>query len=116
MGFDALNRAGQAFAEATMGEAFSYTAPAGTATAGTVTSGLTGVFNQVSQDFQFGEFSTKKVTSYTLISGKVQWGSVAPADRGIITDSSGGAYQIDHIAGASSAGEPAYELNLRKLT
>ena len=109
--FDILNRAVQSFAEANMGETFSYTS-----SAGVVTSGIFGVFNQVVADYQFSDFSTKKVTSYTVISGKLQWGSVVPADRGTITDSSGGSYQIDHIAGYLSAGEPAYELSLRKLT
>ncbi len=109
--FDDFNKAGQQFAEDVMGETFSHTSKAGT-----VTSGLVGVFNQVTQDYVMQDFSTRKDTAYTVISGKVQWGSVVPADRETITDSSAVAYQIHHISGILSAGEPAYELTLKKLT
>lgn len=111
MSFDTLNVIGQQFAEDNMGEAFSYTS-----TLSVVTSGLVGVFNQVVADYQFSDFSTRKVTTYTVVSGKSQWGAVIPGDRGIITDSSGGTYQIENVAGSLSAGEPAYELTLKKLT
>ena len=109
--FDDLNLAAQSFAEDNMGETFSYTSPTNV-----VTSGLVGVFSQVTQEFQFSDFTFKKNTDYNVVSGKVQWGSVVPANRGIVADSSGGTYQIEHISGAVSAGEPAYELNLKKLT
>ncbi len=109
--FDTLNIAGQQFAEDNMGETFTYTPKSGS-----IVTGLVGVFNQVTQDFVMQDFSTRKDTSYTVVSGKVQWGSTVPADRATITDSSNVAYQIHHISGAVSAGEPAYELTLKKLT
>ncbi len=109
--FDTLNAAAQDFAETMMGETFSYRAPNGVTTAG-----LVGVFNQVSQDFQFGDFSVKQVTTYTVISSKPQWGSVVPGDNGQVIDSSGGTYDVNQVAGTSSAGEPAYEITLNKLT
>lgn len=111
MGFDSLNAAGQDYAEANMGEAFSYRSPAGV-----VTSGLVGVFNQVVQDFQFSDFSVKKVTTYTVISGKTQWGAVVPNDNGQVIDSSGGTYDVNQVSGTGSAGEPCYEITLNKLT
>ena len=108
--FDTLNIAGQQFAEDNMGETFSHTSKANV-----VTSGLVGVFNQVTQDFVMQDFSTRKATDLVSVSGKVQWGSVVPADRETITYGST-AYQIHHIAGVLSAGEPCYELTLKKLT
>lgn len=112
MDFDSLNRSGQAFAEATMGETFSYTPLGMVATL----SGLKGVFNLVVQDYEFEDHSIRQRTAYTVVSGKVQWGVTVPADRGTITDSSGGTYQIESIGGKVSAGEPAYELTMKKLT
>ncbi len=109
--FDTLNAAAQEFAEEMMGETFSYRSPAGV-----VTSGLVGVFNQVSQDFQFDDFSVKQVTTYTVVSSKTQWGSVVPGDNGQVIDSSGGTYDVNQISGTLSAGEPAYEITLNKLT
>lgn len=110
-GFDILNQVAQSYSEAVMGESFSYTSPAGI-----VTSGLVGVFNQVNIDFQFTDFSSKKITTYTVISGKMQWGAVVPTDNGIVTDSSAGTYSVTTVAGSNSAGEPAFEITLKKLT
>lgn len=109
--FDILNRYVQDFAEANMGETFSYTSPTGA-----VLDGLVGVFNQVTKEFEFSDFSFKKQTDYTVVSSKVQWGSVIPANRGVIADSGGGTYQIDHIDGLASSGEPTYQISMRKLT
>lgn len=111
MGFNSIVAAGQSFAEDNFGETFSYTSPAGI-----VTAGLVGVFNQVTQDFQFDDFSSKTVTLYTVTSGKSQWGSVVPANNGVVTDSSGNTFDVKQLAGVNSAGEPAYELTMNKLT
>lgn len=94
-----------------MGEAFNYRSPAGE-----LTTGLVGVFNQVTQDFQFSDFSVKKVTTYTVVSNKTQWGVVVPNDNGQVIDSSGGTYDVNQVAGVGSAGEPCYEIILNKLT
>lgn len=113
MGFNEVTAAGQAFSEDTeiFGEGFTYTAPSG----GTTTSGLVGVFNQVEIEYQFEDFSTKKLTALMCVTSKTQWGAVVPGDRGIVTY---GAipYQIEKVDGANTAAEPAYGLTMKKLT
>lgn len=113
MGFNDVTAAGQEFSEDSevFGESFTYTAPNG----GSTTSGLVGVFNQVEIEYQFADFSTKKVTVLVCVSSKTQWGAVVPADRGIITYNSI-TYQAEKVDGTNSPGEPAYELTLKKLT
>ncbi len=113
MGFNEVTAAAQEFSEGTevFGESFSYTAPNG----GTTTSGLVGVFNQVEIEYQFDDFSTKKVTALMCITSKTQWGAVVPADRGIVTYGSV-TYQIEKTDGTSTAAEPAFGLTLKKLT
>ena len=115
MGFNDVTAAGQAFSEGTdiFGESFSYTGPSGGAT----TPGLVGVFNQVEIEYQFDEFSTKKLTGLICVTSKPQWStaSISPADRGVINYGSV-AYQIEKIDGLSSPGEPAFTLTLKKLT
>ena len=111
MGFDAINSAAQQFNEAVMGETCSYTAPNG----GSTTSGLVGVFNQVEQQYEFADGSTRQTTSLVGILSKSQWGSVVPQDEGVITYGNT-TYQIESLKGVSSAGEPAYELTCKKLT
>lgn len=115
MGFNEVTAAGQSFSEDTelFGESFTYTAPNGGATA----AAMVGVFNQVEIEYQFDEFSTKKLTGLMCVTSKPQWvtAAVTPADRGIITY---GAitYQIEKIDGLNTAAEPAYGLTLKKLT
>lgn len=111
MGFNALNIRGQLFAEANMGETFTYAVQGGV----TLT-GLLGVFNIVDQEFTFADFSYRKVTTYTCISSCAQWGNNYPSLRCQITDSSGVTYVVDSIKGSNTAGDPAYELGLSKLT
>jgi len=113
MGFYEVTVAGQNFSEGTavFGESFTYTAPNGGAT----TSALVGVFNQVEIEYQFDEFSTKKLTGLMCVSSKVQWGAVVPGDRGIITYG-GATYQVEKADGTNTGGEPAYGLTLKKLT
>ena len=109
--FDDLNTAAQSFAETSMGEDFTYVSPTGV-----TTSGLRGVFNQVTQDFQFSEFSTKLVTVYTVVSSKAWWGAAYPENNGTVTDSSGVSYNVNGVSGINSAGEPAFEIAMNKLT
>ena len=115
MGFNEVTAAGQSFSEDTtvFGESFTYTAPNGGAT----TSGLVGVFNQVESEYQFDEYSTKKLTGYVCVTSKPQWTTavVTPADRGIITYGSV-TYQIEKIDGLNTAAEPAYTFTCKKLT
>lgn len=115
MGFNEVTAAGQAFSEGTevFGESFSYTAPNGGAT----TAGLVGVFNQVEIEYQFNEFSVKKLTGLMCVTSKPQWvtAGVTPADRGIIIYG-GISYQIDKIDGSDTAAEPAYGFTCKKLT
>lgn len=113
MGFFEVAQAGQTFSEGTsiFGDSFTYTAPNGGAT----TAAMVGVMNQVEIEYQFDEFSTKKVTGLTVVSSKSQWGAVVPADRGIITYGSV-TYQIEKVDGTSTAAEPAYGLTCKKLT
>lgn len=113
MGFNEVTAAGQAFSEGTdiFGEGFTYTAPNGGAT----TSGLYGVLNQVEIEYQFDEFSTKKLTGITVVSSKPQWGAVVPGDRGIITYDSV-TYQIEKVDGSNTPAEPAFTLTCKKLT
>lgn len=108
--FDDINGAAADFNEDVMGESFSYTSPAG-ATA----SGLTGVFNQAQAQFSMEEFSMRRVVDLVCVTGKTQWGAVVPANRGTITYGSV-AYAIEGIDGGSSAGEPCYTLNLKRLS
>lgn len=113
MGFFEVAQAGQNFSENTsiFGESFTYTAPNGGAT----TSGLIGVMNQVELEYQFDEFSTKKIAGLVVISSKTQWGAVVPGDRGVITYGSV-TYQIEKVDGTSTGGEPAFSLTCKKLT
>lgn len=111
MSFNSVAAAGQAFAENAMGETLTHTS-----TLGVATSGLVGVFNQVTEDFVFNDFSTKKVTRYIVVSSKPQWGAVVPTKDDTITDSSGTNYTVSTVNGARSAGEPAYELSMNRLT
>lgn len=113
MGFNEVTAAGQDFSENTeiFGESFTYTAPNG----GSTTSGLVGVFNQVEIEYQFDEFSTKKMTALICVTSKPQWGAVVPADRGTVTYG-GIAYQIEKTDGTDTAAEPAFGLTLKKLT
>lgn len=113
MGFNEVTAAGQDFSENpdVFGESFSYTAPNGGAT----TAGLFGVFNQVEIEYEFSEFSTKKLTALLVVTSKPQWGAVVPADRGIVTYG-GITYQIEKTDGTNTAAEPAYGLTLKKLT
>ena len=108
MGFSDVVAAGQTFSEATevFGEAFTYSATS-----------LVGVFNQVEIEYQFGEFSTKKVTGLTCVTSKAQWtaASITPADRGVVTYGSI-AYAIEKIDGLNTAAEQAYTLTLKRLT
>jgi hypothetical protein len=113
MGFNEVTAAGQSFSEGSevFGESFTYTAPNGGAT----TSGLVGVFNQVEIEYQFADFSVKKLTMLTCVASKPQWGAVVPADRGIITYG-GVTYQAEKIDGTNTAAEPAFTLSCKKLT
>jgi hypothetical protein len=113
MGFNEQTAAGQEFSEnpEVFGESFTYTAPNG----GSTTSGLIGVFNQVEIEYSFSDFSTKKMTMLTVVSSKPQWGSVVPADRGIVTYGDI-TYQAEKIDGTNTAAEPAYTLSCKKLT
>lgn len=108
MGFNEVTAAGQAFTEGTsvFGESFTYS--------GTT---LYGVFNQVEIEYQFDEFSTKKLTGLMCVTSKPQWtaASLTPADRGQLTYG-GIIYQIEKIDGLDTAAEPAYGLTLKKLT
>ena len=108
--FTDLNTTAATFSENVMGESFSYTSPAGA-----TTSGLTGVFNQVQAAFSFEDFSTRRTTDLTCVSSKTQWGAVTPANRGTITYGSV-AYTIEDVDGASTAGEPCFTLQLKRLT
>lgn len=108
--FNDLNAAAADFNEAVMGESFTYTS-----TAGTVTSGLTGVFNQAAAEFSFEEFSTRRTVDLVCVSGKTQWAAVVPGVRCVITYGSI-AYVIETIDGADSAGEPCFELGLKRLS
>lgn len=111
MTFNAINVLVQQFAETNMGETFSYTPQIGSAV-----TGLVGVFNQVSQDFVFEDAGIRKNTNYTVVSSKAQWGATVPANTGFITDSAGIQYACEDISGTNSAGEPAYEITLKRLT
>lgn len=108
MGFNEVTAAAQDFSESTelFGESFTYS---GTS--------LVGVFNQVEIEYQFGEFSTKKVTGLLCVTSKAQWtaASLTPADRGVVTYGSN-TYQIEKIDGLNTAAEPSYALTLKKLT
>jgi hypothetical protein len=108
MTFNEATAAGQAFSESldVFGEPFTY---ANTA--------LVGVFNQVEIEYQFGEFSTKKITGLMCVTSKPQWAAanIAPADRGVL-NYGGINYQIEKIDGTDTAAEPAYGLTLKKLT
>lgn len=108
MGFNEVTAAGQSFSESTsvFGESFTYS-----------NTSLVGVFNQVEIEYQFDEFSTKKLTGLICVTSKPQWiaANLTPQDRGVITYGSI-TYQIEKIDGLNTAGEPAYGLTLKKLT
>lgn len=108
--FDTLNAAAASFNDNVMGESFSYTPPNG----GTTLSGLTGVFNQVAAQFDFEDFSMRRVVDLTCVSRKTQW-TTAPAARGTVTYG-GITYKVEAIDGADSAGEPCYTLSLKRLS
>jgi hypothetical protein len=93
-----------------MGETFSYTS-----TAGATVSGLTGVFNQAQEQFSFEEFSQRRVVDLICVTSKTQWGATVPGNRGTISYGSV-SYVIESIDGTSSAGEPCYELGLKRLS
>lgn len=108
--FDDLNVAGQNFAEAMMGDTFSYSDGTNSLT------GLTGVFGQTTGDYTFADFSVRRITTYTLITSKAQWGTVVPAYRATAVKDDGVNYLIDQVMGAQNNGEPAYEISLSVLT
>ena len=109
--FNDLNVVGQAFAEATMGETFSFIDQNGPGL-----TGLVGVFNQAKAEYTFTDFTFRRNITTTLVTSKGQWGIYLPNTRDKITDSSGNSFYIDDILGVTSAGEPAYELGLVALT
>ncbi len=108
MGFSNVVAAGQNFSEDSevFGEAFTYSSAS-----------LVGVFNQVEIEYQFNEYSTRKITGLICVTSKAQWvaASVAPADRGVVTYGSI-AYAIKKIDGLNTAAEAAYTLTLERLT
>ncbi len=108
MSFNDVTQAAQEFVESTelFGESFTYGGAS-----------LIGVFDQVILDYQFGEFSNKKITGLVCVTSKSQWttAGVAPADRGELTYNSV-IYQIEKIDGANTPAEPAFTLTLKKLT
>lgn len=108
MGFYETAAAGQSFAEDSniFGEAFSYGGAS-----------LIGVFNQAEIEYQFNEYSTRKLTGLVCVSSKPQWvaAGVTPQDRGVLTYN-GVTYQTERIDGLNTPGEPAYTLTLKKLT
>ena len=108
--FDTLNSAAADFNETVMGESFSYTSPAGSALAG-----LVGVFNQAQEQFSFEDFSQRRAVDLVCVSSKTQWGATVPANRGTITYGSV-SFVIESIDGTASAGEPCYELGLKRLS
>lgn len=108
--FDDLNAAAADFNEAVMGETFSYTS-----TAGATVTGLVGVFNQAQEQFAFEEFSQRRTVDLVCVTGKAQWGATVPGNRGAISYGSTN-YVIETIDGTASAGEPCYELGLKRLS
>lgn len=111
MGFDAINALGQQFAETNMGETFSYTD-----TNGVSLTGLRGVFSRVDQFFNFEDVGMRKVVSYSVITSCAQWGNEVPTNNGTVTDSSGQSYNVDDVQGVNTAGDPAFEITLMRLT
>lgn len=108
MGFNEVTAAGQSFAENSdvFGESFTY-----------ANNTFTGVFNQVDIDYRFDEFSVRKITGLICVSSKPQWDAVSlvPQERAHVTYG-GIDYPIQSVAGPNSAGEPAYQLTLFRLT
>lgn len=108
MGFNEVAASAEDFSENPdmFGEAFTY-----------ANTSLVGVFNQVEIEYQFNEFSTKKVTAMVCVTSKPQWAaaSLTPANGGEITYGAI-AYQIVNIDGTNTAVEPAFTLTLQKNT
>ena len=108
--FDNLTAKAATFAEAVMGEAFSYTD-----LSSVTTTGLRGVFNQVEAEYTLEDMSQKRQTDLVCVSSKTQWGAVVPANRCTVTYGSV-AYTIDKVDGMTTSGEPCYTLRLKRLT
>lgn len=106
MGFNDITLAGQVFSETQFGESFTYS-----------NTTMTGVFDWVQRAYELEEVGTRLLTVLVCVSSKTQWttANIAPANRGTVTYG-GIAYQIEDIAGANTAGDPAYTLTLKKLT
>lgn len=108
MGFLDVVEAGQEFSENSniFGENFTYQ-----------NTQLVGCFDQVDIEYRFDEFSVRKITALVCVTSKDQWttAGLVPADRETVTYG-GIDYPIQQIAGANSAGEPAYTLTLFRLT
>ncbi len=108
MGFNDVTAFGQAFSEGSevFGESFTYQNTA-----------LVGVFDQVTKQFTFDDFSTKKITQLICVTSKPQWAAagLVPANRQQIVYGGIG-YEIENIDGANTAAEPAYTLTCKKLT
>jgi hypothetical protein len=108
--FDDLNAAAADFNESVMGETFTYTP-----TTGSAVSGLVGVFNQAQEQFSFEDFSNRRTVDLVCVSSKTQWGATVPAIRGKVTYG-GIDYVAESVDGTASAGEPCYELGLKRLS
>lgn len=108
--FNDISASAADFNEAVMGEAFTYTTPAGV-----TTSGLAGVFNQAQAAYAMDEFATRRTVDLVCVSGKTQWGAVVPAARGTVTYNAIG-YTIEDIDGLDSPGEQCYQLTLKRLS
>lgn len=108
--FDDINGRAAEFAEAVMGETFSYTS-----LAGVTTTGLRGVFNQVESTFMFEDASQRRTVELDCMTKKTNWGAVVPANRGTVTYGSI-SYVIDKIDATDTAGDPWYTLRLKRLT
>ncbi len=108
MGFNDVTAAGLSFSEdpEIFGESFTYQ-----------NTSLIGVFSQVEIEYRFDEFSMRKITALVCVSSKPQWetAGLVPSDRETVTYG-GIDYPIQQIAGANTAGEPAYTLTLFRLT
>ena len=99
--------AGQAFSEkeSMMGEEFTYQG-----------STLRGVFDQVSLEWEFSDFSFRKVTALVCVTSKPQWVTAGktPANREEVVFN-GTSYPIQAVAGESDK-EPAFTLTLFRIT
>jgi len=106
--FQNVALAGQVFSEGSemMGETFTYQNQT-----------LRGVFDQVVVDWQFADFSFRKITALICVTSKPQWSNanVVPANRQVITYN-GVSYPIQAIAGLDTPGESSYTLTCFKNT